>query len=62
MAGLHSGSSIASIYESLHTQVQRIRSIKRFHAFTDSGLEEDEFSDCLNHLLDCKETYEDHYI
>nr|XP_050858209.1 protein misato [Vespula vulgaris] len=62
MAGLHSGSSLASMYESLHNQVQRIRSIKKFHAFTDSGLEEDEFSECLNHLLDCKETYEDHYI
>nr|XP_033328532.1 protein misato isoform X2 [Megalopta genalis] len=62
MAGLHSGSSLRTMYESLHSQVSRIRSIRQFHAFTDSGLEEDEFRECLNHLLDCKENYEDHYI
>ncbi|XP_076658270.1 misato mitochondrial distribution and morphology regulator [Halictus rubicundus] len=62
MAGLHSGSSIQTMYESLHSQLSRIRSIRQFHAFTDSGLEEDEFRECLNHLLDCKENYEDNYI
>lgn len=60
MAGLHSGSSLSAMYESLHNQVSRIRSIKKFHAFTESGLEEDEFKECLNHLLDCKENYEEH--
>ncbi|OAD59046.1 Protein misato [Eufriesea mexicana] len=62
MAGLHSGSSLSAMYESLHSQLNRIRSIKKFHAFTDSGLEEDEFKECLSHLLDCKENYEDRYI
>ncbi|XP_076635548.1 misato mitochondrial distribution and morphology regulator [Colletes latitarsis] len=61
MAGLHTGSSISRMYESLHDQVTRIRSIKKFHAFTDSGFEEDEFKECLNHLLDCKENYEDRF-
>ncbi|CAK9805721.1 Protein misato [Anthophora quadrimaculata] len=62
MAGLHSGSSLSAMYESLHEQLSKIRSIKKFHAFTESGLEEDEFKECLNHLLDCKENYEDQYI
>ncbi|XP_043506654.1 protein misato [Frieseomelitta varia] len=62
MAGLHSGNNLSAMYESLHSQLSRIRSIKKFHAFTDSGLEEDEFNECLNYLLDCKENYEDHYI
>ncbi|XP_068974597.1 protein misato [Bombus flavifrons] len=62
MAGLHSGNGLSSMYESLHDQLSKIKSIKKFHAFTDSGLEEDEFNECLNHLLDCKENYEDHYM
>lgn len=62
MAGLHSGNNLSAMYESLYNQLSRIKSIKKFHVFTDSGLEEDEFNECLNHLLDCKENYEDHYI
>lgn len=62
MAGLHSGSTLSGMYESLHHHLSRVRSIKKFHAFTDSGLEEDEFKECLDHLLDCKENYEDHYV
>lgn len=62
MAGLHSGNNLGAMYESLHNQLSKIKNIKKFHIFTDSGLEEDEFNECLNHLLDCKENYEDHYI
>ncbi|XP_012270031.1 protein misato [Orussus abietinus] len=62
MAGLHSGDCISGMFESLHTQASRVKTIKRFHAFQDSGLEEDEFKQCLHHLLDSKEAYEDHYI
>lgn len=62
MAGLHSNNGIAAMYESLLNQIKRIRSIKKFHAFMDSGLEEDEFTECINNLTDCKEAYEDHYI
>ncbi|XP_034173458.2 misato mitochondrial distribution and morphology regulator [Osmia lignaria lignaria] len=62
MAGLHSGSTLGTMYESLHVQLSKIRSIKKFYAFMESGLEEDEFKECLNHLLDCKENYEDHYV
>ena len=62
MAGLHSGSSLATMYESLYNQARKVKSIKKLHAFQDSGLEQDEFADSLNNLLDCKEAYEDHYI
>ncbi|EGI70724.1 PREDICTED: protein misato [Acromyrmex echinatior] len=62
MAGMHSGSNVAAMYESLLKQTKRIRSIKKFHAFTDSGLEEDEFVECVHNLTDCKEAYEDYYI
>ncbi|XP_017882951.1 protein misato [Ceratina calcarata] len=62
MAGLHSGSSLGAMYDSLYNQLNRIKSIKKYHMFTDSGLEEDEFKDSLDHLLDCKENYEDHYM
>ncbi|EZA51335.1 hypothetical protein DMN91_002071 [Ooceraea biroi] len=62
MAGLHSGSKVAAMYESLLKQTKRIRSIKKLHAFTDSGLEEDEFIECVHNLANCKEAYEDCYI
>ncbi|XP_019697425.1 protein misato isoform X2 [Harpegnathos saltator] len=62
MAGMHSNGSIAAMYETLLKQTKRIRSIKKFHSFTDSGLDEDEFAECIHNLQDCKETYENHYI
>lgn len=62
MAGLHSGNSLSAMYDSLYNQLSRIRNIKKYHMFTESGLEEDEFKDSLDHLLDCKENYEDHYV
>lgn len=62
MAGLHSTSEMSKMFESLHEQVSRIKNIKRFHAFAEAGLEQDELSECLNHLLDSKESYEEHYV
>ncbi|XP_031847149.1 misato mitochondrial distribution and morphology regulator [Nomia melanderi] len=62
MAGFHSGNSLRAMYKSLHGQLSKMRSIRKCHAFASSGLEEDEFKECLNYLLDCKESYEDHYI
>lgn len=62
MAGMHNSGSIAAMYETLLKQTKRIRSIKKFHAFMDSGLDEDEFVECVHNLQDCKEEYEDHYI
>ncbi|XP_014224508.1 protein misato [Trichogramma pretiosum] len=60
MAGLHSGKFVADMYHSLHENVRKIRSINRFHSFADSGLEQDEFEECIHNLLDCKENYEEH--
>lgn len=62
MAGLHSGGSLANMYKSLYNQAKKVKNIRRFHAFDNSGLEQDEFKDCLDNLLDCKESYEDHYV
>ncbi|XP_043281672.1 protein misato [Venturia canescens] len=61
LAGLHSGSSLSKMFESLHEQASRVKNIKRFHAFGDSGLEQDDYTECLNYLLDSKESFEDHY-
>ncbi|XP_001606064.1 protein misato [Nasonia vitripennis] len=60
MAGLHSGNFMAKMYESLHDQVKKVRSLNKFHAFVDSGIEQDEFMESVHNLLDCKESYEDH--
>lgn len=62
MAGMHSSRSIATMYETLLKQMKRVRSIKKLHTFTDSGLDEDEFAECVHNLQDCKEAYEDRYI
>ncbi|XP_034935497.1 protein misato [Chelonus insularis] len=62
MAGLHSGSGIKNMFETLHSQLSRIRSIKKFYTFEESGLEQDEFFECLNYLQDSKEAYEDNYM
>ncbi|XP_053596509.1 protein misato [Microplitis demolitor] len=62
LAGLHSGSGLAFMFNSLHTQASRVKSIRRFHMFEESGLEQDDFIHCLNSLLDSKESYEDNYI
>ena len=60
MAGLHTGGFVANMYEGLHNQVKKVKSIRRFHAFEESGLEQDEFYESVHNLLDCKENYEDH--
>lgn len=62
MAGMHSSGGIAAMFETLLKQIKRVRSIKKFHAFVDSGLDEDEFVECVHGLQDCKEAYEHHYI
>lgn len=62
MAGLHSTSEMSKMFESLHDRVSKIRNIKKFHAFGQSGLEQDDLAECLNHLLDTKESFEENYI
>lgn len=60
LAGLHSGSPIGNMLESLHTESSKIK-YKRFHQFIDSGLDADEFSECLDKLFEIRECYEDNY-
>ncbi|KAK0090701.1 hypothetical protein PV325_008038 [Microctonus aethiopoides] len=62
LAGLHSGNYLKDMYDTLHTKVSRIKNIKKFPILQDSGLEQDDFIEMLDHLLTCKESYEDNYI
>lgn len=60
LSGLHSCSSIGDMIESLHTETSRIK-FRRFHQFTNAGLDSDELSDCLDKLFELRECYEDNY-
>ncbi|XP_015111222.1 protein misato [Diachasma alloeum] len=62
LSGIHSTPELSKLFESLHDSLSSIKNIKRFHALEDSGLEQDDFTECLSHLLDSKENYEDHYV
>lgn len=46
------------MFESLHSQAKRIK-YRRLHQFKEAGLEEDEFNNCLDKLIDLKECYDD---
>lgn len=59
LAGMHSTVGLAQMFESLHQQVSRIKHIKRFNSFP---MEQDEYVEIVNSLLDQKEAYEDHYV
>ncbi|XP_063995599.1 protein misato [Diachasmimorpha longicaudata] len=61
LSGIHSTSELSKLFESLHDSLSKIKTIKKFHAFEDAGLEQDDFTECLSYLLDSKENYEDHY-
>lgn len=61
LAGLHSGSGIGDMIESLHTETRRIK-FNRLHQFSSHGLESLEFNECLDRLFDLRECYEDNYM
>nr|CAD7435366.1 unnamed protein product [Timema monikensis] len=56
IAGLHSSSSVGTMLESLHFQSNRLH-FKKFHHFGSAGLEEDEYTECLDQLLQLRECY-----
>ncbi|CAG2066338.1 unnamed protein product [Timema podura] len=56
IAGLHTSSSVGTMLESLHFQSNRLQ-FKKFHHFGSAGLEEDEYIECLNQLLQLRECY-----
>ena len=62
MAGLHSGSYVATMYEALYNCAEKTKNLNRFHAFQESGLDKDEYSESLNNLLDCRDAYQEQYI
>lgn len=61
LAGLHSGSGLGDMLESLHTEARKIK-FARFQAFRTAGLEADEFSEALDRLFDLRECYDDNYL
>ncbi|KAI4466905.1 mitochondrial distribution regulator misato [Holotrichia oblita] len=61
LAGLHSCNEISATIESLHTEAKKIK-VERFPQFTSTGLEKDEYKECLEKLLDLKECYEENYL
>nr|CAD7204007.1 unnamed protein product [Timema douglasi]CAD7397703.1 unnamed protein product [Timema poppensis] len=56
IAGLHTSSSVGTMLESLHFQSNRLQ-FKKFHHFSSAGLEEDEYTECLDQLLQLRECY-----
>ncbi|KAH1014571.1 protein misato [Dendroctonus ponderosae] len=58
LAGLHSGSEIGQMFESLHTEAKKLK-IARFNQFT---LEADEYEDALNSVMTLRENYEDSFL
>ncbi|KAI4466956.1 mitochondrial distribution regulator misato [Holotrichia oblita] len=61
LAGLHSCNEISATIESLHTEAKKIK-VERLPQFTSTGLEKDEYKECLEKLLDLKECYEENYL
>ncbi|XP_017781412.1 PREDICTED: protein misato [Nicrophorus vespilloides] len=61
MTGLHSGSEIGNMIESLHTAMNNIK-IARFQQYASAGLEKDEYNECLAKLFDFRELYDDNYV
>lgn len=61
LAGLHSGSEIGEMLESLHTEARRIK-IGRFYQFTSGSFHKDDFEECLDNLFTLRENYEDSYL
>lgn len=60
LSGLHSSNSVGTMLESLHLEASKLR-LQRLHQFRNSGLEEDEFKECMNHLLERRECYNEEF-
>jgi hypothetical protein len=60
IAGLHSCRSVGDMLEALHLEVNNLQ-LKRFHYFYNSGLEEDEYQECLDHLALLRECYHEEF-
>ncbi|KDR19639.1 protein misato homolog 1 isoform X2 [Zootermopsis nevadensis] len=60
IAGLHSCRSVGDMLAALNMEVRKLQ-LKRFHCFCNSGLEEDEYEECLNHLALLRECYNEEF-
>jgi hypothetical protein len=60
IAGLHSCRSAGEMLEALNLEVNKLQ-LKRFHHFCNSGLEEDEYRECLDHLALLRECYNEEF-
>jgi hypothetical protein len=60
IAGLHSCRSAGEMLEALHLEVSKLQ-LKRFHHFCNSGLEEDEYQECLHHLALLRDCYHEEF-
>ncbi|KAJ8962036.1 hypothetical protein NQ314_005818 [Rhamnusium bicolor] len=61
LAGLHNGSGVGDMLESLHTEARRIR-FNKLNQFMSGTIEKDEFEDCLDNLFRFRENYTDGYF
>jgi hypothetical protein len=61
LAGLHNGKFVGNMFEVLSKELEKIK-YKRFHQFVNEGIENDQFKECFDHILDLKDCYEDNYL
>ncbi|KAF5300867.1 hypothetical protein FQR65_LT09029 [Abscondita terminalis] len=61
LSGLHSGTCIGDMIESLYKETKRIKR-PELNQFVKTGLEMQEMSDCFERLLAFSECYADNYI
>ncbi|XP_047117531.1 protein misato [Schistocerca piceifrons] len=60
LAGLHSTKGVGTMLESLHTEASRLH-MTRMHQFRSSGLEDDEYNECLSALLELRDCYREEF-
>ncbi|XP_057656516.1 protein misato isoform X1 [Diorhabda carinulata] len=61
LAGIHNGSEIGDMLESLHTEARKIK-IAKFNQFSSGGIDKDDYEECLDNLFTLRENYEDNYL
>lgn len=57
---IQSSGDLADSLDSLHREVSRIK-IAKLSRFAESGLEQEDYKESLERLLDFKEKYDDNY-
>lgn len=60
IAGLHNGNFMYDTMNSLSVEAKRIK-LGRFHKFKEEGLEQDDFTECLDRFKEFQDNYKDSY-